>query len=114
MSRRFLKCVLERKQSSDGDVSTFSSEDKPTKFYIGVDQEMSEPNFMVQTILANLTGTIVNVTKENCQKQKEDEEDNRNKHVRPPAASCVIDEQTCGPDRQQTPKIIQIPAETGL
>ncbi|XP_004078628.1 nicastrin [Oryzias latipes] len=58
-----------------------SLKDKPTKFYIGVDQEMSEPNFMVQTILANLTGTIVNVTKENCQKQKEDEEDNRNKHL---------------------------------
>uniref|UniRef100_H2LCL9 Nicastrin n=1 Tax=Oryzias latipes TaxID=8090 RepID=H2LCL9_ORYLA len=77
----WIKRLKIKKQSSDGDVSTFSSEDKPTKFYIGVDQEMSEPNFMVQTILANLTGTIVNVTKENCQKQKEDEEDNRNKHL---------------------------------
>uniref|UniRef100_A0A8C7Z009 Nicastrin n=1 Tax=Oryzias sinensis TaxID=183150 RepID=A0A8C7Z009_9TELE len=70
-----------RGQSSDGDVSSFSSEDRPTNFYIGVHQQMSEPRFMVQTILANLTGTIVNVTKENCQKQKEDEEDVRNKHL---------------------------------
>uniref|UniRef100_A0A8C7Z291 Nicastrin n=1 Tax=Oryzias sinensis TaxID=183150 RepID=A0A8C7Z291_9TELE len=76
--------------------------DRPTNFYIGVHQQMSEPRFMVQTILANLTGTIVNVTKENCQKQKEDEEDVRNKHVRPPAGPCVLDEQTCGPDRRQT------------
>uniref|UniRef100_A0A673A9I5 Nicastrin n=1 Tax=Sphaeramia orbicularis TaxID=375764 RepID=A0A673A9I5_9TELE len=35
----------------------------------------SEPTFLVQYLLANLTGTVVNVTKEDCQHQREDDKD---------------------------------------
>ncbi|XP_059200142.1 nicastrin [Centropristis striata] len=55
--------------------------DRPTNFYVGVHQQPSEPTLLVQHLLANLTGTTVNVTQENCQNQREDEKDKENKHM---------------------------------
>ncbi|XP_068587556.1 nicastrin [Cebidichthys violaceus] len=55
--------------------------DRPTNFYVGVAQQSSEPTFLVQYLLANLTGSIVNVTQENCQNQRENEEDKETKHM---------------------------------
>ncbi|XP_041849097.1 nicastrin [Melanotaenia boesemani] len=55
--------------------------DRPTNFYVGVAQQSSESTYLVQHILANLTGSVVNITKEDCQKQREDENDNENKHM---------------------------------
>lgn len=54
---------------------------RPTNFYVGVTQQTSEPTLLVQHLLANLTGTTVNVTQENCQNQRENEDDTENKHV---------------------------------
>lgn len=54
---------------------------RPTNFYVGVTQQSSEPTLLVQHLLANLTGSTVNVTQENCQNQREDEEDKESKHV---------------------------------
>uniref|UniRef100_A0A3Q1EQ29 Nicastrin n=1 Tax=Acanthochromis polyacanthus TaxID=80966 RepID=A0A3Q1EQ29_9TELE len=54
--------------------------DRPTNFYVGVDMQSSEPTLLVQYLLANLTGSTVNVTQENCQNQREDENDKENKH----------------------------------
>uniref|UniRef100_A0A3Q0S248 Nicastrin n=1 Tax=Amphilophus citrinellus TaxID=61819 RepID=A0A3Q0S248_AMPCI len=54
---------------------------KPTNFYVGVSQQASEPTVLVQSLLANLTGTVVNVTQENCQNQREDEDDKESKHT---------------------------------
>ncbi|XP_047446095.1 nicastrin isoform X2 [Mugil cephalus] len=53
---------------------------EPTNFYVGVSQQLSEPTRLVQYLLANLTGSAVNVTQENCQNQRENEEDKDSKH----------------------------------
>lgn len=55
---------------------------KPTNFYVGVTGQSSEVTFLVQYLLANLTGSTVNITQENCQNQREDQDDKENKHVR--------------------------------
>ncbi|KAM9845144.1 LOW QUALITY PROTEIN: nicastrin [Aulostomus maculatus] len=55
--------------------------DKPTNFYVGVSEQSSEPTFLVQYLLANLTGSAVNVTQENCQNQRADENDKDSKHM---------------------------------
>ncbi|XP_049888923.1 nicastrin [Epinephelus moara] len=55
--------------------------DKPTNFYVGVTQQSSVPTLLVQHLLANLTGSTVNVTKEDCQNQREDENDKESKHM---------------------------------
>uniref|UniRef100_A0A1A7XF90 Nicastrin n=1 Tax=Iconisemion striatum TaxID=60296 RepID=A0A1A7XF90_9TELE len=52
-----------------------------TNFYIGVNQQMSEPTVLVLYMLANLTGSVVNVTQENCNNQKENEDDKESKHL---------------------------------
>lgn len=48
---------------------------------MGVTQQSSEPTLLVQQLLANLTGSIVNVTQENCVNQRENEDDKESKHV---------------------------------
>lgn len=53
---------------------------RPTNFYVGVAQQSSEPTLLVQHLLANLTGSTVNITQENCQNQREDENDKDSKH----------------------------------
>uniref|UniRef100_I3KD97 Nicastrin n=1 Tax=Oreochromis niloticus TaxID=8128 RepID=I3KD97_ORENI len=55
--------------------------DRPTNFYVGVTQQHSEPTLLVQYLLANLTGTTVNITQDNCQNQREDEDDKESKHI---------------------------------
>ncbi|XP_056913660.1 nicastrin [Takifugu flavidus] len=54
---------------------------KPTNFYVGVTGQSSEATFLVQYLLANLTGSIVNITQENCQNQREDQDDKESKHI---------------------------------
>ncbi|XP_029310009.1 LOW QUALITY PROTEIN: nicastrin [Cottoperca gobio] len=54
--------------------------DRPTNFYVGVAQQPSEPTLLVQHLLANLTGSTVNVTQDNCKNQREDEKDVDTKH----------------------------------
>ncbi|KAM4551222.1 nicastrin [Odontesthes bonariensis] len=54
---------------------------RPTNFYIGVNQQTSEPTFLVQYLLANLTGSTINITKENCQNHRENEDDKESKHM---------------------------------
>uniref|UniRef100_A0AAQ5X8H4 Nicastrin n=1 Tax=Amphiprion ocellaris TaxID=80972 RepID=A0AAQ5X8H4_AMPOC len=41
----------------------------------------SEPTLLVQYLLANLTGSAINITQENCQNQREDENDKESKHM---------------------------------
>ncbi|KAK7944326.1 hypothetical protein WMY93_000054 [Mugilogobius chulae] len=55
--------------------------DRPTNFYTGVHMQKSEPSFLVEYILANLTGTVVNVTQENCKNQRENADDKESKHL---------------------------------
>lgn len=55
---------------------------RPTNFYVGVTQQTSEQTLLVQYLLANLTGSTINITQDNCQNQREDEEDKESKHVR--------------------------------
>ncbi|KAK9538522.1 hypothetical protein VZT92_003685 [Zoarces viviparus] len=55
--------------------------DTPTNFYVGVAPQTSKPTYLVQYLLANLTGSTVNITQENCQNQRESEEDKENKHM---------------------------------
>uniref|UniRef100_A0AAQ6AMA0 Nicastrin n=1 Tax=Amphiprion ocellaris TaxID=80972 RepID=A0AAQ6AMA0_AMPOC len=62
---------------------------KPTNFYVGVNQQSSEPTLLVQYLLANLTGSAINITQENCQNQREDENDKESKHVRHETGFCV-------------------------
>lgn len=64
--KKFLSCLLVN---------------RPTNFYVGVTQQSSEPTLLVQQLLANLTGSIVNVTQENCVNQRENEDDKESKHV---------------------------------
>uniref|UniRef100_A0A3Q1BYT8 Nicastrin n=1 Tax=Amphiprion ocellaris TaxID=80972 RepID=A0A3Q1BYT8_AMPOC len=40
-----------------------------------------EPTLLVQYLLANLTGSAINITQENCQNQREDENDKESKHM---------------------------------
>uniref|UniRef100_A0A8C5GLM1 Nicastrin n=1 Tax=Gouania willdenowi TaxID=441366 RepID=A0A8C5GLM1_GOUWI len=54
---------------------------EPTNFYVGVIQYFSEPTTLVQYMLANMTGSVVNVTQEDCQKQREDKDDDQSKHL---------------------------------
>ncbi|XP_070775044.1 nicastrin isoform X1 [Enoplosus armatus] len=54
---------------------------RPTNFYVSVAQQSSEPTLLVQYLLANLTGSTVNITQDNCQNQREDEEDKESKHM---------------------------------
>ncbi|XP_076600888.1 nicastrin [Chaetodon auriga] len=54
---------------------------RPTNFYVGVTQQSSEPTLLVQHLLANLTGSTVNITQDNCQNQREDETDKDSKHM---------------------------------
>uniref|UniRef100_A0AAX7SSL8 Nicastrin n=1 Tax=Astatotilapia calliptera TaxID=8154 RepID=A0AAX7SSL8_ASTCA len=53
----------------------FLTGERPTNFYVGVTQQHSEPTLLVQYLLANLTGTTVNITQDNCQNQREGEDD---------------------------------------
>uniref|UniRef100_A0A4W6BTV6 Nicastrin n=1 Tax=Lates calcarifer TaxID=8187 RepID=A0A4W6BTV6_LATCA len=48
---------------------------KPPNFYVGVVQQSSEPTLLVQYLLANLTGSTINITQDNCKNQREDESD---------------------------------------
>lgn len=60
----------------------FLTANRPTNFYVGVASQKSEPTFLVQHLLANLTGSVINITQENCQNQREDEDDKESKNVR--------------------------------
>uniref|UniRef100_A0A4W6BLZ8 Nicastrin n=1 Tax=Lates calcarifer TaxID=8187 RepID=A0A4W6BLZ8_LATCA len=48
---------------------------RPPNFYVGVVQQSSEPTLLVQYLLANLTGSTINITQDNCKNQREDESD---------------------------------------
>ncbi|XP_037537832.1 nicastrin [Nematolebias whitei] len=54
---------------------------KTTNFYIGVTAGSSEVTLLVQHLLANLTGSTVNITQENCKNQREDKDDKESKHI---------------------------------
>ncbi|XP_068427765.1 nicastrin [Clinocottus analis] len=54
--------------------------DGPTNFYVGVALQPGKPTLLVQYLLANLTGSTVNVTQENCQNQRMHEQDKDSKH----------------------------------
>ncbi|XP_028284046.1 nicastrin [Parambassis ranga] len=55
--------------------------DRPTNFYVGVTQQPSEPTSLVQYLLANLTGSTMNITQDDCQNQRENESDKDSKHL---------------------------------
>ncbi|XP_072296314.1 nicastrin [Eucyclogobius newberryi] len=55
--------------------------DRPTNFYTGIHLQKSEPSFLVEFILANLTGTVVNVTQDDCKGQRENADDKESKHL---------------------------------
>lgn len=56
--------------------------EKPTNFYVGVaNWQSSEPTLLVQYLLANLTGAVVNATKEDCHNQREDDKDKESHHL---------------------------------
>ncbi|KAL6103809.1 ncstn [Pungitius sinensis] len=55
--------------------------DQPVNLYVGVVQQNSELTTLVQHLLANLTGTTLNITQENCKTQREYEQDKENKHM---------------------------------
>uniref|UniRef100_A0A8D3DIR7 Nicastrin n=1 Tax=Scophthalmus maximus TaxID=52904 RepID=A0A8D3DIR7_SCOMX len=62
--------------------SSFSlSANRPPNLYVGAVQQSSEPTVLVQFLMANLTGSTVNVTQENCQNQREDENDKESRHM---------------------------------
>lgn len=65
------------------------SANRATNFYVGVSGQPSEPTHLVQYLLANLTGSVVNVTQEDCQNQREDKDDNESKHVSLFTMSCM-------------------------
>lgn len=60
----------------------YLSANRPINFYVGVTGHSSEPTLLVQYLLANLTGSMINITQENCQNQREDQDDKESKHVR--------------------------------
>ncbi|XP_077411985.1 nicastrin isoform X2 [Vanacampus margaritifer] len=55
--------------------------DTATNFYVGVVLQSSEPTHLVQYLLANLTGSVVNVTQQDCQSQRMRESDTESKHM---------------------------------
>ncbi|KAM6918154.1 nicastrin [Xenentodon cancila] len=55
--------------------------DTTTNLYVGVTQQSSKPTHLVQCLLANFTGSRVNVTQDNCQNQRENEDDKESKHM---------------------------------
>ncbi|XP_061775554.1 nicastrin [Nerophis ophidion] len=61
--------------------SASSLKNRPTNFYVGVENQLSEPTHLVEHVLANLTGSVVNVTQDDCQKQRENESDSETKHL---------------------------------
>uniref|UniRef100_A0A8C6PPY4 Nicastrin n=1 Tax=Nothobranchius furzeri TaxID=105023 RepID=A0A8C6PPY4_NOTFU len=82
----------------------FSPGNTTTNFYIGVNQQMSEPTILVQFMLANLTGSVVNTTQENCNNQKENEDDKETKHVRPTdRLMCFCVRSTCRTTKAVSP-----------
>ncbi|KAM8838732.1 nicastrin [Synchiropus picturatus] len=55
---------------------------EPADLYVGAfQQSIHDSVVMLQHMLANLTGSTVNVTQEDCQNQREDKEDKDNKHL---------------------------------
>lgn len=54
----------------------------PANLYVGVNGRSSELTLLVQYLLANLTGSIRNITQENCQSKREDQDDKESKDVR--------------------------------
>ncbi|XP_077472285.1 nicastrin [Stigmatopora argus] len=54
--------------------------DTATNFYVGIAQQKSEPTYLVQYLLANLTGSVVNVTQQDCQSQRMNNSDTDSKH----------------------------------
>nr|XP_020441788.1 nicastrin [Monopterus albus] len=55
--------------------------DRPPNLYVGVTQQSSVPTLLVQHLLANLTGSAINITQDDCQNQREDKDDKENKHM---------------------------------
>ncbi|XP_061587896.1 nicastrin [Cololabis saira] len=55
--------------------------DTTTNLYVGVTQQPSKPTYLVQCLLANFTGSTVNVTQEDCQNQRASEDDKESKHM---------------------------------
>ncbi|XP_056148836.1 nicastrin [Lampris incognitus] len=57
---------------------------EPPEYYVGVALSSSlarTSTRLVQYVLANLTGTALNISQENCQNQRIDEEDKESKHM---------------------------------
>ncbi|CAF92655.1 unnamed protein product, partial [Tetraodon nigroviridis] len=54
---------------------------RPPNFYVGVTPYPTELTYLVQHLLANLTGSIVNITQENCQNQRENQDDTESKDI---------------------------------
>ncbi|XP_034040001.1 nicastrin [Thalassophryne amazonica] len=55
---------------------------KPLNLYVGVAQQSSKlVTHSIQCLMANLTGTALNITQDNCQKQREHEDDTESKHM---------------------------------
>jgi len=50
---------------------------------VGVATQTSKPTLLVQLLLANLSGSTVNVSRDDCQNQRLDGQDTQSKHVRP-------------------------------
>ncbi|XP_043990609.1 nicastrin [Gambusia affinis] len=73
--------VSMRNSSVQEEKHTFLSDNDTVNFYISVEQQASLPTILVKYLLANLTGTVVNVTQENCRNQKESEDDKESKHL---------------------------------
>lgn len=55
--------------------------DGPTNFYVGVATQTSKPTLLVQLLLANLSGSTVNVSRDDCQNQRLDGQDTQSKHL---------------------------------
>ncbi|XP_026230478.1 nicastrin [Anabas testudineus] len=55
--------------------------DRPANLYVGVAVQQSEPTYLVQHLLANLTGSTVNATQDNCKNQRMDPDDKDSKHL---------------------------------
>lgn len=52
---------------------------RPVNLYVSVNAQTNTLTHLVQCLLANLTGITINTTQENCQNQREDEKDTKNK-----------------------------------
>lgn len=57
------------------------SDNRPVNLYVSVNAQTNTLTHLVQCLLANLTGITINTTQENCQNQREDEKDTKNKQV---------------------------------